>query len=411
MVAILNGCKKEEKVSLPVLSSTIVTNISGTSGTSGGNITSDGGAPINARGVCWSTANNPTVANSKTKDGSGIGVFSSNITGLSEGTTYHVRAYAVNLAGTAYGEDLLFSTFARPIVTTTNISDITLSAAVSGGNITSDGGKPVTDRGVCWSTTNSPTINDSKTSDGEGLGSFVSSAANLAEGTTYFIRAFATNSIGTAYGNQFSFTTNLTDLDGNVYHTVTLETQVWLIENLKVTHYSNGDIIPDVTSGSTWDSLTTGAYCAYYNDNDNATIYGNLYNGYVVLDNRGVCPIGWHVPNSTEFNELQTNIGGIGNGGKLKEMGFAHWISPNTGATNETGFTALPSGDRIGHSYGSDGFQEVGLSTSFWQKEISSDTSYFWGLNNYSSTFIKNSYTYPNTDALLFGFSLRCIKN
>ncbi|MCK9639349.1 MAG: CHAP domain-containing protein [Prolixibacteraceae bacterium] len=193
---------------LAVLTTTAVSAISSTTVTSGGNITSGGGAPITARGVCWSTSSNPTTANSKTNDGAGTGSFTSSITSLAPGATYYVKAYATNSIGTAYGNEFtLTATAISPVLTTGNISNITAATAVSGGNITTDGGSPVTARGVCWSTSSNPTTANSKTTDGAGTGSFTSPISGLTDGVTYYVRAYATNNIGTAYGNEVSFST------------------------------------------------------------------------------------------------------------------------------------------------------------------------------------------------------------
>jgi hypothetical protein len=200
---------------LPTVTSTItISNINFTSASSGGSISFDGGAAVTARGVCWSTSSNPTAAlSTKTIDGSGIGSFTSSITGLVAGTTYYVRAYATNSAGTGYGIQVVFTTtaYALPTLTTTAISAITNTTANSGGSISLDGGASVTARGVCWSTSSNPTVSlSTKTLDGSGTGSFTSSITGLVAGTTYYMRAYATNSAGTAYGNQLVFTTSTT---------------------------------------------------------------------------------------------------------------------------------------------------------------------------------------------------------
>jgi len=177
------------------------TNITSISVSSGGNIPSDGGSPVMARGVCWSTNQNPTISDSKTTDGTGTGIFTSTITGLIPGSTYYIRAYATNGMGTAYGNQLT-ATSILPILYTTSGLTITPTTASSGGNITRDNGAPVTDRGVCWGTSMNPTVTNSKTTDGAGLGSFKSSITGLVPGVTYFIRSYATSNIGTFYGNQ-----------------------------------------------------------------------------------------------------------------------------------------------------------------------------------------------------------------
>jgi hypothetical protein len=194
-------------VAVAPLTTVPINSITGSSAITGGKITADNGGPVTERGVCWSTTVNPTINDSKTTDGTGIGVFSSNINGLSEGTLYHVRSYATNLAGTAYGEDITFTTLAKPILTTSILSGVTISSAISGGEITSDGGSAVTERGVCWGTAINPTINDLKTTDGAGIGAFISNITGLSKGIGYHIRSYGTNTVGTSYGEDLSFTT------------------------------------------------------------------------------------------------------------------------------------------------------------------------------------------------------------
>jgi len=188
------------------------TAITMTTATSGGNVANDGGAPVTARGVCWSTAVNPTTAlSTKTIDGTGTGIFASAITGLTAATLYHVRAYSTNSMGTSYGGDSVFTTTATttiPTIATTAITAITSTTATSGGTISTDGGAAVTARGVCWSITANPTVAlSTKTTDGTGVGAFISNITNLVRSTIYYIRAYATNSAGTAYGNEIMFQT------------------------------------------------------------------------------------------------------------------------------------------------------------------------------------------------------------
>lgn len=183
--------------------------ITSISATSGGNITSDGGSPVTARGICWSTNQNPTIGLlTKTIDGNGTGIFTSVLSGLTKGTTYYVRAYATNENGTKYGNSQTFSTAVDlPLVTTVSISAITARTATGGGSITSDNGGTITAKGVCWSKSNNPTINNDKTSNGNGTGSFTSNLIGLEPNTLYYVRAYATNSSGTGYGNNVTFTT------------------------------------------------------------------------------------------------------------------------------------------------------------------------------------------------------------
>ena len=196
------------KSDLPVITTTAASSITSTSVESGGNISSDGNDPITARGICWNTTGNPTTADSKTTDGTGKGIFNSSITELTPGTTYYICAYATNSVGTAYGNVITFKTTAtKPTLTTVAVTEITANSATSGGNISNDGGATVSARGLCWSTNPNPTTDSFKTTDGAGPGTFSSALTNLASGTIYYVRAYATNNIGTSYGNEVSFST------------------------------------------------------------------------------------------------------------------------------------------------------------------------------------------------------------
>ena len=194
----------------PIVTTADVTDITQTTAVSGGNVTDDGGASVTARGVCWSTSQNPTVSDNHTSDGNDTGSFTSNLTNLTANTTYYIRAYATNSEGTSYGEQKSFTTLQNielPTVTTADVMDITQTTAVSGGNVTDDGGAAVTARGVCWSKDPNPTIDNSFISNGNGTGSFTIEISGLTSATTYYVRAYATNSEGTSYGEQKTFTT------------------------------------------------------------------------------------------------------------------------------------------------------------------------------------------------------------
>jgi uncharacterized protein (TIGR02145 family) len=194
-----------------------------------------------------------------------------------------------------------------------------------------------------------------------------------------------------------------TDYDGNVYHTVTIGTQIWMVENLKTTHYRNGDPIPNVPDNTQWSNLTTGAYCNYNNDANNAKTYGLLYNWYAAINSLNICPVGWHVPSANEWKKLETYLGGVGvAGGKMKEAGTTHWISPNTKAGNSSGFSGLPGGFR--NTNGT--FDTMGAYGQWWSSTEFSVTS-AWHRNLYYNVgFDDNVYGYK-TD----GFSIRCIKD
>jgi pectin methylesterase-like acyl-CoA thioesterase len=198
---------------VPVVTTSTISGVATTSASCGGTVSDNGGADVTARGVCWSTSLNPKITDSYTTDGTGTGSFTSSLTGLGSGVTYHIRAYATNSVGTGYGADSTFTTLAGmslPTISTSAISNITVSSAAGGGNATSDGGATITAKGICYSRWGTPTIDSSHTSDGSGTGSFTSSLTGLTGGTTYYVRAYATNSVGTAYGDQVSFGTPIT---------------------------------------------------------------------------------------------------------------------------------------------------------------------------------------------------------
>jgi uncharacterized protein (TIGR02145 family) len=364
--------------------------------------------------------------------------------GLTPNTTYYVRAYATNMEGIAYGDEISFTTdqiiadpsgpiivaSSIPNLTTTAVTYITIASAASGGKIVTGGGGTITDWGLCWSTSPNPTISNSKTTvltrpDPEDDYFFNNYISGLQASTKYYVRSYATNSAGTGYGNELCFTTlaissivfnpdltyeSVSDKDGNSYKTIQIGTQVWMAENLKTTKYNDGTSIPEVTDYTDWKNLTTGGYSWYNNDALSfKSTYGALYNWYAVTDNRNICPTGWHVPTSGEWITLASYLGGENvAGGKAKETGTTHWLSPNRGATNETGFTGLPAGLRLNSS--DIQFINIGYSGNWWSTSsvdpkglgadlFSVDWSSNWGLSNEPQIY------------KVSGLSVRCLKN
>lgn len=417
-------------VMLPTIATSSISGITQATATSGGSITSDGGTTVVSRGICWSTSQNPTIYNNKTTDGSGTGSFTSNLSGLSANTTYYVRAYAINSQGTAYGEQVSFTTSINltiPIITTTTVSNITQTTATSGGNITSDGGAAVTSRGVCWSTSQNPTIANSKTTDGSGTGSFTSNLTGLTANTTYYVRAFATNSKGTAYGEQVSFTTssvgNITGTftdsrDGKTYKWVKIGTQTWMAENLAYL-----PVVNPITSVSG----TEPRYYVYdYNGSDitiakqkaNYSTYGTLYNWAA---SKAACPPGWHLPKAEEWIALKNylvangyNYDGTLNASKIAKSMAAttNWnassiigvIGNNPSLNNKSGFSALPSGynEKEGFYYSS----QIGNGVLWWSStEDTANVAIEFGLQ------YDNSDLFQNFSDKAYGFSVRCIKD
>jgi uncharacterized protein (TIGR02145 family) len=273
-----------------------------------------------------------------------------------------------------------------PIVTTSPVSCVTRTTAQSGGSITSNGGAGIIEKGVCWNTQGNPTVLNDKTNEGSGSEPFLSSIAGLSMNTTYYLRAYATNSSGTSYGSQESFTTaiiifnpssaygSVTDIEGNVYKTIQIGSQTWMAENLRTTSYNNGDLI-GTTSPATLDisGETDAKYQWAYDGNEcSVDIFGRLYTFYAITDARGVCPTGWHVPGYEEWVILVSpyGTGGIDfHGAELMESETTHWNRTDITGTNETGFTALPGGYRLqnGTFKGMTSSGEYWTSTTYWQ--------------------------------------------
>lgn len=302
-------------------------------------------------------------------------------------------------------------------ITTTTVSSITSTKATSGGRITTDGGSAVTARGVCWSTSQNPTIAlSTKTVNGSDTGSFTSNLTGLSPNTIYYERAYATNSVGTAYGNQQTFTTatamsdvfspNLTygtmsDNDGNTYKTIQIGTQNWMAENLKTRKYRNGDPIPTNLSIPSWSATTSGAYIIYYNDTINNAIYGKLYNWYAVVDSRNLCPVGWHAPSDAEWTILENYVGGSGVAALKLKSTSSLWLSSNV-ASNESGFSALGGG----RCYDTGEQYFLGINGDWWSSTALSSTDAYYRNMGFSSGISNRDYI-PKAN----GLSVRCLQD
>jgi uncharacterized protein (TIGR02145 family) len=315
---------------------------------------------------------------------------------------------------------------AIPTLTTQEISDITLFAATSGGIISSDGGASITAKGICWSALPNPVItNNYKTNDGTGTGSFTSLISDLVANTTYYVKAYATNSAGTGYGNEISFKTTggqtgkVTDVEGNTYSTITIGTQTWMAENLKTTSYNDNSKIPYVPYFMNWVNLTTPGYCWYRDSPDN--IYGALYNWYS-LDpqnngSKNVCPVGWHVPTDDQWTVLtdyltNNQYGFEGSGDDIAkslaaQSGWNSWVNAGSpgndmAGNNSSGFTALPGG------YCSSGGIRLSSGTmGYWWTSSDSDVSSAWYRSlSYISSSVARSTINKN-----YGYSIRCLKD
>ena len=380
------------------------------------------------RGICWSTSPAPTVSGDHIENGEGVGVFVDTLTGLETATTYYIRAYATNEIGTAYSEEEQRGTPDYPTVSTSPVTGIASTTATCGGNVIADGGATVTARGVCWSTSQNPTIADSHTTDSSGIGSYVSSIMGLAAGITYYVRAYATNSVGTTYGEEMMFTTafncgiaTLTDIDGNTYNTVQIGTQCWMKENLRTTKYADGTLIQPRNLEFYNFFSDTVPYWYYPNrDSANKVTYGLLYNWKAVMRNsvsasanpsgvQGICPAGWHLPNDEEWTQLTDYVSSqsryvCGNNTSIAKAladtrgwrsgsNTCHVGSTSSG-NNATGFSALPA-------------SHFSYDVHFWSA-TEYNRSYAWSrILSYNSAVVDRS----NNDDKSTGCSVRCLRD
>jgi uncharacterized protein (TIGR02145 family) len=413
---------------LPTVVTADIADLAETAVTAGGTVTHSGGAPVTTRGICWYAVDIPTDINNPTTGGSGMGPYNCAITSLAPGTFYVLRAYATNSAGTGYGEPKQFITKGKgalPSVSTGDISEITGASAAVGGYLTAYGGAPVTDRGICFSLTKNPTIKDSIARDRAGKPSFTGYLPELKANTTYFIKSYATNSIGTSYGEERKFTTQekglegVLDYQGRKYKYKTIGTQTWMTENLAY--------LPAV-SPATAGAKDTPYYYVHYFDGSNPDTakssgyykkYGVLYNWAAA---KTACPSGWHLPTDKEFGQLTeylTNYGySFGESGSsiAKSMSAtAGWdsldipgsIGYNQRTNNRSGFNVLPAGQRTVPRNGM--VSNVRKAATFWTStEFKQEMSYAYALVLFYSQDVVT--IYPNTDKRN-GNSVRCIKD
>lgn len=305
----------------------------------------------------------------------------------------------------------------RPELSTVQVSNINYTDARSGGEITSDKGFSVTERGVCWSTDVNPTIANDRSIDGQGIGSFVSILTDLAPGTSYFVRAYATSSQGTAYGSAFNFQTLAEDefrdvRDGSIYKTVSIGDQTWMAENLRYLPIVNSPLLLSTSEAFYYVYGYSGSNLDQAVLNSNYQTYGTLYNWTAAMNGQpqstsnpsgvqGICPDGWHLPSAAEWEQLSAFLGGPGIAGKLKEAGNEHWTPPNLQATNESGFTGLPGGvlDQNGT------FSNLGSEGVWWATRSDAPALAFYFRLRSNGVFEDYSFTFNKST----GACVRCL--
>ncbi len=305
-----------------------------------------------------------------------------------------------------------------PVLWTLPVDSLTNSGAIAGGNIVAEGASPVVERGLCWSYYPLPTLLDDTVQLGAGPGVFQHWIPGMGS-TTYHVRAYAINAQGLQYGNEIVYTTlpsyvpgsGVTDIDGNNYPTIlTGNGQEWMAQNLRTATFANGDPIPHVPDSLVWSQLNSPAWGYCNNDPLLDVPYGRSYNWFTTVDPRNACPVGWHVPSTLEWEDLIAYLGGGSvAGGKLKTVGTIDegtglWWE-NVGATNESGFSAVPAGGRPAIAWH---FGNLGYVAFFWTSSVDVDDAirgWAWVAASYDAEAFAGNYEQRA------GFSIRCIKD
>ena len=304
--------------------------------------------------------------------------------------------------------------FNEPVITTVEITEISSSTAVSGGNITDDGGAEITACGVCWNTTGNPTIENNFTVDVIKEDAFISNIGNLEDLQIYYVRAYATNLAGTSYGDELTFTTlgSVKDYDGNIYKAVQIGEQVWMAEDLKTTHYADGTPLVDGTEiGVVSGDYETKYYYSYERADIGIEGYGRLYTWAAAMNGevssfsvpsevQGVCPDGWHVPSKSEWTVLLDYLGGYEIAGK-KLKSTDGWIENGDG-NNTSGFNALPTGVFVLYQ----GYGNQGAYSYYWSSSELNELTAF----RQELSYLFDSMPW-NTEMKNNGFSVRCVKD
>jgi uncharacterized protein (TIGR02145 family) len=400
----------------PYTSSTWISDISTNKAIAKSRIIWDGGSDIKECGFCWNTSGYPTKDDFFIEADEISERFSGKLKDLSDGTKYYVRSYAINKADIFYGEVMSFTTeaFKLPAVSSPYITYVTHNTVIcSGGGISSDNSFNIFSKGICWSTSINPTIDDLKVELGSGFGSIGYKIEGLMPGTVYYFRAYATNVVGIAYGRNLvarTFDGYMTDFEGHVYSTVRLGNQEWMNRNLETSYFSNGDRIkttgtPTLNTEQEDKPVYQWAFLGHEDHPELLDEDGRLYTWYTATDSRKICPAGSHLPTLNEWNELIFHLGGDALTSRDFRWCFNYyWDSMlNTGAT-EGSFNAQLAGFRdvtgqfqYGSNYG----------TYWWSAtEVSSENGYviYCGPADFDKV-------YPTEKNRKYGYSVRCVKN
>jgi len=396
----------------PVITTEEPTNITLSSATLSGTVESTQPELISVKGICWSKNPAPELfkLSSRTQEGAGAGDFTSEVSNLSL-SKYYVRAYAIMQEQIFYGNEVIIDipALTPTILTTkktTSINSVEVETTVSYIH-----SSPITEKGICWSTTSdSPSITSGTKVVNTGADLVFNNVLTIEPWTAYSIRGYVITELGVFYGDPIQVIIlppvslgEVSDIEGNNYITTTIGSKVWMAENLRVTKYNDGTSISAASSQDQFKTANTGTYIPYDNDAGNLDKFGYLYNGYTIINEKKVCMTGWHVATLSDWNNLASSLGGLETaGGRMKAISTL-WSSPNTAADNASGFSALPGGSYCSVCLSNAGtFADKGTDAYFWTSSVS---SFYYVTNNLASMRTKN------TGNLNDGMSIRCVKD
>jgi uncharacterized protein (TIGR02145 family) len=421
------GC---QNITKPKIDTVDISEITDQSARSGGNIVDDRRHEIISKGILLGLSKQPTIDDNvtRTDDGDGDGYFETLVEGLSQSTTYYLRAYAVNNKGVVgYGKVIEFKTKGKPIIHLSEALNVFPTAAIFRGFLIENGGAEILNKGFVWNVFANPTIDNCAGSVYSRIGteSFIDTIVGLLPLKIYHVRAFAENDYGVNYSGQIQLKTDkLSDIEGNIYQIVKIGDQVWMAENLKTTKFNDGSSVDLIIDASDWITATKPAYSWYDNDSVfNKDLFGALYNYYTVdtsvNGNRNLCPLGWRMPEFVDFENLEKYLSGNGYGFGIEQLAIAKTLASEYGwqaydeigtpgfqqnENNSSGFSALPGGRR---SF-DDGIFSTKSVKGYWWSVTDylggvEDRVWLWEIRHESV----NIYRYGTFKR--GGFSVRCI--
>jgi len=351
------------------------------------------------RGICWATSPNPTIRNNKKILGSNLRSYTSTLNDLDINTTYYVRAFNTCSAGTLYSNQVVFSTTKAIKILSCEPGETTAICSIE---VLDPRINQISSMGVCWSSSHLPTINNSKTSHPFTTVKTSEQLTGLQSYEKYFVRPYITFGSVVQYGDQVIVSpgAKVTDIDGNVYQTVKIGSQIWMASNLKVTKFRDGKAINFSIDPFNWNNMSQfyGVYCNINDNPGNNTTYGRLYNWLAVSDASKLAPVGWHIPSESEWETLRANIGSFGS---LMSVS-GNWEDFSETIDNSTGFSAEPGGFKDVSGYNED----FGRAARFW-----SSTKAPQEFKAHTFSITDPSLAYYELESFGVGLNVRCIRD